>query len=81
MCSSDLTHFEHAFHHSTIADHSPYEQWLANGATTAEQRANRVWKQMLEDYEDPGIDPGTDEALLAFCAQRRQTLTDDVLEE
>ena len=36
---------------------------------------------MLADYVDPGIDPAVDEAVLAFCARRRETLTDEVLEE
>jgi trimethylamine--corrinoid protein Co-methyltransferase len=80
-CAHTQAHFEHAFHHSTIADYSPYEQWLADGGLSAEQRANRVWKQMLSDYVDPGIDPALDEALLAFCAKRRESLTDEVTEE
>jgi trimethylamine--corrinoid protein Co-methyltransferase len=80
-CAHTQANFEQAFHNSNIADYSAYEQWSAEGGLTAEQRANRVWKQMLADYVDPGIDPAVDEALLAFCARRRETLTDEVLEE
>ncbi|MDE2220963.1 MAG: trimethylamine methyltransferase family protein, partial [Gammaproteobacteria bacterium] len=43
--------------------------------------ANRVWKQMLADYEDPGIDPARDEALLAYIRQRKAELADAVEEE
>jgi trimethylamine--corrinoid protein Co-methyltransferase len=80
-CAHTQANFESAFHHSSIADYSSYEQWSTEGSTTAEQRANRVWKKMLADYLDPGIDPAVDEAMLAFCVQRKEVLTDDVLEE
>lgn len=32
------------------------------------------WKRMLEDHEDPPLDPGVDEALREFVAQRRSTI-------
>jgi trimethylamine--corrinoid protein Co-methyltransferase len=80
-CAHTQANFEQAFHNSNIADYSAYEQWSAEGGLTAEQRANRVWKQMLADYVDPGIDPAVDEALLDFCVRRRESLTDEVLEE
>jgi len=51
------------------------------GRLTAEQRANAVWKKMLTEYQDPGIDPAADEALLAFMAARKAVLTDSVEEE
>jgi trimethylamine:corrinoid methyltransferase-like protein len=36
---------------------------------------------MLEDYQDPGIDPAVDEAMLDFIARRKSVLTDAVEEE
>ena len=65
----------------TIADYSSYEQWSLEGKLTAEQRANRVWKKMLAEYEDPGIDPAQDEALLDFIARRKAVLTDTIDDE
>ncbi|MFM7784037.1 MAG: trimethylamine methyltransferase family protein, partial [Gammaproteobacteria bacterium] len=80
-CAHTQAHYEEAFHHSSIADYSPYEQWSAEGGLDAMQRANRVWKRMLEGYADPGMDAGLDEALREFCHRRREVLTDEVLEE
>ncbi|MFM7626837.1 MAG: trimethylamine methyltransferase family protein, partial [Gammaproteobacteria bacterium] len=80
-CAHTQANFEQAFHHSNIADYAAYEQWSAEGRLTAEQRANQVWKQMLAEYADPGIDPAIDEALRDFCERRRAVLTDEVLEE
>jgi trimethylamine--corrinoid protein Co-methyltransferase len=80
-CAHTQANFETAFYQSTIADYSSYEQWSTEGRTTAEQRANQVWKKMLAEYEDPGLDPARDEALLAYMAQRKAVLADSVEEE
>jgi trimethylamine--corrinoid protein Co-methyltransferase len=80
-CAHTQENFETAFHQSNIADYSSYEQWAGEGRRTAEQRANATWKKMLEEYQDPGLDPARDEALQAFIARRRSELTDSVEEE
>lgn len=80
-CGHTQANFETAFYQSNIADYASYEQWSAEGSLTAEQRANRVWKRMLEDYVDPGMDPALDAALLEFMAQRRAELTDAIEED
>ena len=80
-CAHTQANFETAFYQSNIADYSSYEQWSLEGSRTAEQRANKVWKQMLAEYEDPGLDAARDEALLSFMAQRKAVLTDAVEEE
>ena len=80
-CAHTQANFETAFYQSTIADYASYEQWSSEGSSTAEQRANRVWKQMLADYQDPGIDPAADEAMREFIERRKSQLTDAVEEE
>jgi trimethylamine--corrinoid protein Co-methyltransferase len=34
-------------------------------------RANRVWKQLLSDYQQPPLDPAIDEELSAFVTRRK----------
>ncbi len=80
-CAHTQANFETAFYQSTIADYSSYEQWSQEGSLTAEQRANGVWKRMLAEYQDPGIDPAKDEALRDFMARRRAVLADAIEEE
>jgi trimethylamine--corrinoid protein Co-methyltransferase len=80
-CAHTQANFESAFYQSNIADYSSYEQWSLEGSLNAEQRANRVWKKMLAEYQDPGLDPASDEALLDFMARRRAELKDSVEEE
>jgi trimethylamine--corrinoid protein Co-methyltransferase len=80
-CAHTQENFESAFHQSTIADYSSYEQWSSEGSLNAEQRANVVWKRMLADYEDPGLDSAIDEALQQFMCERRAVLSDSLDEE
>lgn len=80
-CAHTQANFETAFYQSTIADYSSYEQWAEEGRLSAEQRANRVWKRMLAEYQDPGIDPAQDEAMLDFIARRKEALGDEIGDE
>jgi trimethylamine--corrinoid protein Co-methyltransferase len=80
-CAHTQENFEAAFHQSTIADYASYEQWSSEGSLNAEQRANVVWKRMLADYEDPGLDSVIDETLQQFMRERRATLSDSLDED
>ena len=74
--SHTLANFETAFYRSEIADNNSFEQWLEDGGLDANQRANAIWKRMLNEYEAPPIDPGVDEALLEFIARRKASFPD-----
>jgi trimethylamine--corrinoid protein Co-methyltransferase len=71
-----LANFESAFYRSEVADNNSVEQWMEDGSLDAAQRANRIWKRMLAEYEAPPIDPGIDEALTEFIARRKAEFPD-----
>jgi len=71
-----LANFESAFYRSEIADNNSFEQWQEDGSLDAAQRANRIWKRMLREYEAPPIDEGVDEALQEFIAKRKASMPD-----
>ena len=71
-----LANFESAFYRSEVADNNSVEQWMEDGSLDAAQRANRIWKRMLAEYEAPPIDPGIDEALTDFIARRKAEFPD-----
>jgi trimethylamine--corrinoid protein Co-methyltransferase len=48
-----------------------FTTWSAAGGEEAAARANRRWKQLLDSYEDPGIDPDVDAELIAFMDRRK----------
>ncbi len=68
--------FETAFYRSTVADNNSFEQWEEDGSVDAAGRANAIWKQMLNDYEAPPLDPAVDEELLEFIARRKSAFED-----
>lgn len=74
--SHTQANFENAFYRSSIADNNSFEQWVEEGQMDAAQRANKQWKKMLEEYEEPPLDPAIDEALLAFIAERKAAAPD-----
>jgi trimethylamine--corrinoid protein Co-methyltransferase len=71
-----LANFETAFYRSETADNNSFEQWEEDGGLDAAQRANRIWKRMLREYEAPPLDPAIDEALLEFIVRRKAAMPD-----
>ena len=68
--------FERAFYRSIVADNNSFEQWEQDGSLDAADRAHTIWKQMLNDYEAPPLDPAVDEALTDFIARRKSEFED-----
>lgn len=75
-CSHTQANFKSAFYRSTIADNNSYEQWVEDGKLDAEQRAERLWKDMLASYTPPELDPDIDARLMAFVAERKASFPD-----
>lgn len=71
-----LANFETAFCLSSIADNNSFEQWQADGSLDAAQRANPIWKSMLESYVPPELDPAIDEALVEYITRRKSEFPD-----
>ena len=75
-CAHTQANFQTAFYRSGIADNNSFEQWESEGSLDAAQRANKIWKRMLDEYEAPPLDPAIDEALLAYLEQRKSSMPD-----
>ena len=75
-CNHTQENFLTAFYRSNIADNNSFEQWELEGGTTAEERANKLWKKMLNEYQAPPLDPAIDEALLDFIKRRKDSFED-----
>ena len=69
-----MERYEDAFYAPLLSDWSNYETWLENGSQDTEQRANRIWKQLLREYEQPPVDPAIDEALGDYVARRKRAI-------
>jgi len=75
-CAHTQANFETAFYRSAIADNNSFEQWHAEGSHTAEDRANKLWKKWLAEYEAPPLDEGIDEALKEFMEKTKASMPD-----
>ncbi len=71
-----LANFETAFYRSPVSDNSSFEQWEAEGATEAAQRATPIWKKTLDEYEPPQIDDAVDEELKEWIERKKASFPD-----
>jgi trimethylamine--corrinoid protein Co-methyltransferase len=62
--------YRDAFYSPMISDWRNYESWQENGSPQSWQKANQIWKQVLEEYEEPPIDASIVEELDRFIAVR-----------
>jgi len=70
--------FQRAFFIPKLLDNNSVEQWEADGARDITQRALEHAKRQLAEYQQPKLDPATDEALLDFIARREREVRGDV---
>jgi len=66
-----LERYETAFYSPILSDWRNFENWRLDGAKTAFDRANTIYKELLASYEPPPIDPGIDEALKDYVGKRK----------
>lgn len=71
-----LRNFEAANYESTLADTNSFEQWTLEGSNDTQQRANALWKSMLEEYEAPALAPHVDRELRAFIDDKKSSMDD-----
>jgi trimethylamine--corrinoid protein Co-methyltransferase len=69
-----MERYERAFYSPLVSDWRNFETWQEAGSVDATHRANRIWKQLLDQYEAPALDPAIDEALVDFVVRRRAAL-------
>ncbi|HKY95112.1 MAG TPA: trimethylamine methyltransferase family protein [Kiloniellales bacterium] len=67
-----LERYETAFYNPLLSDWRNFENWTLAGSETATQRATKLYKQVLADYQPPPLDPGIAEELAAFVAKRKE---------
>jgi trimethylamine---corrinoid protein Co-methyltransferase len=66
-----LARYETAFYAPMISDWRNFQQWTAAGSPEAKGKANQVWKQALEEYQPPPMEPAIREELDAFVTRRK----------
>src|SRR5467141_3415476 len=71
-----LRNYRTGFYRPWISSTENFDRWNRMGAKTADVVASDRWKKVLEEYPDPGIDPGVDEELRELIAKRKREIGD-----
>lgn len=71
-----LANFQTAFSMPEMMNSDNYEQWLADGSQSAEERAAARCRQMLDEYEEPALEDHIREELDDYVARRDAELPD-----
>jgi trimethylamine--corrinoid protein Co-methyltransferase len=69
-----LEHFQKAFFMPEMFDNNSIEQWQAEGGIEINERALNKARAMLNEYEEPALDAGVNEALLDYIARREREI-------
>lgn len=73
--SHTLERYESAFYSPLLSNRQNFEAWQEAGSIDAGARANAIWRQLLQEYEQPPLDPSIDAALADFVARRKLELS------
>ena len=69
-----LEHFQKAFFMPEMFDNNSIEQWQAEGGVEINERALNKARAMLNEYEEPKLDDGVNDALLDYIARREREI-------
>jgi trimethylamine--corrinoid protein Co-methyltransferase len=64
-------HFKEWLYLSPLFQTQDFATWDMMGREDTAKVANVLWKQLLESYQDPGLDPAIDEELRAYIEKRK----------
>ncbi len=66
-----MARYKNAFYKPIVSDWNNFETWRDSGARTADQRANTLFKRLLEEYQQPALEPAILDELAEYVARRR----------
>lgn len=69
-CAHTLERYETAFYSPILSDWSNFENWQDRGSKDATLRAHEIYKRLLDEYQEPPMDPAIAEELDAFVDRR-----------
>jgi trimethylamine--corrinoid protein Co-methyltransferase len=69
-CEHTMERYQTAFYEPLVSDWSNFGQWTDSGSKTATQRANGIWKKILQEFEAPALDAARLEELTGFIERR-----------
>src|SRR3954451_21330384 len=71
-----LERFRDCFYRPLLSSTENFERWNRLGERDATARAGEIWRERLEQYEPPAIDPELRQELADYVTRRRKELGD-----
>lgn len=78
-CAHTQENFKSAFWKSDLLDYKPFETWEDEGARETQTLASLRVEKMLNDYQQPAMDPAIKDALDEFVAKRKAAEPDSFM--
>jgi trimethylamine--corrinoid protein Co-methyltransferase len=75
-CAHTQANFKDAFWKSELLDYKPFETWAEEGSRDTMALATARVKFLLDNYQQPQIDPEIDAKLKAFVAEKKASMPD-----
>jgi trimethylamine--corrinoid protein Co-methyltransferase len=72
-----LMHFRECFYRPLLSSTENFDRWTKNGGNDAAERAGQIYKEQLDNYEQPPIDDAVRDELRDYVARRRIELGDE----
>ncbi|HYI30005.1 MAG TPA: trimethylamine methyltransferase family protein [Bradyrhizobium sp.] len=71
-----LERFRECFYRPLLSSTENFDRWTRNGGQDAAERAGKIWRDTLEQYEEPPIDDAVKAELGEYVTRRRAELGD-----
>lgn len=78
-CDHTQRNFKSAFWKSDLLDYKPYETWEDEGGRDTQALASLRVEKMLNDYQQPSLDPAISEALADYITRRKSQEPDSFM--
>ena len=78
-CEHTQANFKKAFWKSDLLDYKPFETWEDEGARDTQTLASERVQKMLNDYQQPPLDPGIAEGLRDYIATKKAAEPDSFM--
>lgn len=75
-CAHTQANFKEAFWRSSVFDYKPFETWAEEGARDTQTLAGERVKYLLDNYQQPQMDPEVKVALEKFVADKKASMPD-----
>ena len=75
-CGHTQSNFKTAFWRSDLLDYKPFETWFEEGARDTQSLASARVAKLLQDYQQPQLDPDIAGRLAAYVAERKAGMPD-----